>query len=642
MNASGFIQNGFWSGYRLRVLPPLGTAIVASWWLVYVLLAASDAAASAGGRSGFSGDPADSGGTTCTVCHAPDGADAPALGVVGPTTMDAGTTRSFFVVMLGGPAQSAGINISSGESAGSFAPFADDLQLLNGELTHVAPKPLSNGIVGFPFRYTAPNYSGDVTLYVAGNSSDGALDLLGDGIGTATLDITVENGFEPPPDPPEPATGELEAFQFATGLSRPVVIANAGDERLFVVEQAGRIRILETDGSVVPVPFLDIESRVDDGASEMGLLGLAFHPDYATNGFFYVYYTYDPGPGRDRTRVSRFSVSADPDLADVNSEVILLEFEQRFSNHNGGDLHFGPYGYLHIASGDGGSGGDPFNYSQTTSSLLGKMLRIDVDTPPTVQTSPDCNLTSESNYSIPPSNAFNDGVGGAGCDEVFALGLRNPWRFTFDSETGGMWIADVGQGSFEEVNYLPSGSAGGANLGWRCYEGDAPFNLDNCNRVYLPPVHTYSHASSGCSITGGRVYRGERTPLLQGQYFFSDFCQPSIRALSGSLSTPTHRIVIPLGELSSISTFGEDVAGELYVAELNTGTIYQLDAVLTPGDVDGDGDVDFIDLVIIWFYRGEEASGARDRKDVDGNGLIENADISAAAQHCTLAMCTTL
>lgn len=615
--------------------------VVFSALLTVVLLAQVPLAkASAGGRSGFSGDPADSAGTTCTVCHAPDGADVPALGIAGPTTMDAGTTRSFFVVLAGGPAQTAGINISVGEDAGSFAPFADDLQLLNGELTHVAPKALANGVVGFPFYYTAPNYSGDVTLYAAGNSSDGGLDLLGDGVGTTTLNITVENGFEPPPPPPEPATGELAAYSFASGLSRPVAIENAGDERLFVVEQPGRIRIVETDGSVQSVPFLDIENRVDDGASEMGLLGLAFHPDYVSNGFFYVYYTYDPGPGLDRTRVSRFSVSeADPDLADANSELVLLEFEQRFSNHNGGDIHFGPFGYLHIASGDGGSGGDPFNYSQTTTSLLGKMLRIDVDTPPAAGTSPDCNLTGESNYSIPPSNAYNDGVGGTGCDEIFALGLRNPWRFTFDSLTGGMWIADVGQGSFEEVNYIPGGSAGGANLGWRCYEGDAPFNLANCNRVYLPPVHTYSHATSGCSITGGRVYRGERTPLLQGQYFFSDFCQPSIRALSGPLSTSTQRIVIPLGQLSSISTFGEDVVGELYVAELNTGTIYQLDAVLAPGDVDGDGDVDFIDLVVIWFLRGQEATGERDRRDVDGNGLIESADISAAVPNCTLPMC---
>lgn len=565
------------------------------------------------------------------------------MGVVGPTKMDAGTTRDFFVVMLGGPGQTAGVNISAGEGVGEFAPFADDLQLANGELTHVAPKPVANGIVGFAFRYTAPNYSGEVTLYAAGNSSDGGLDLLGDGIGTTHYTLAIENGFEPPPEPPQPPTGELEAYAFASGFTRPVVIEHAGDERLFVAEQPGRIRIVEPDGTVQPTPFLDIESRVDDAGSEMGLLGLAFHPDYANNGYFYVYYTYDPGPGRDRTRVSRFSVDGvNANLADAGSELILLEFEQPFANHNGGDIHFGPFGYLHIASGDGGSGGDPFDYSQTTTTLLGKMLRIDVDTPAAQGTGPDCNLVGSQNYSIPPSNAYNDGSGGEGCDEIFALGARNPWRFTFDSETGGMWIADVGQGSFEEVNYLPPGSEGGINLGWRCYEGAAPYNLAGCNRVYLPPVHTYPHATSGCSVTGGRVYRGARTPLLHGQYFFSDFCQPSIRALSGHLSTSTQRVVIPVGRLSAISTFGEDVHGELYVAELNTGTVLKLDAVLTPGDVDGDGDVDFIDLVTIWFYRGETASGPRDRKDVDGNGLIESADISAAVPYCTLPMCTTL
>lgn len=611
--------------------------------LLFGAFCAADLYASAGGRSGFSGDPQVSNGATCTVCHAPDGAAAPALGIVGPDTMDAGTSAAFFVVLLGEEAQSAGVNIAASDGAGTFAPYANDLRLLDGELTHAAPKPVANGITGFPFRYTAPNYSGDVTLYAAGNFSDGGLDLLGDGIGTVAFTVTVENGFEPPPEPPQPGAGELAAYTFATGLQRPVVIENAGDERLFVVEQPGRIRVVRPDGTVEPVAFLDIELQVDDGASEMGLLGLAFHPDYANNGYFYVYYTYDPGAGLDRTRVSRFSVSAaDPDQADAGSELILLEFEQRFSNHNGGDIHFGPFGYLHIASGDGGAGGDPFNFSQTTTSLLGKMLRIDVDTPPGTGTSPDCNLTSGANYSIPPSNAYNDGVGGAGCDEIFVLGVRNPWRFTFDSETGGMWIADVGQGSFEEVSYIPPGAEGGINLGWRCFEGDAPFNLAGCDRVYLPPVHTYSHADSGCSITGGRVYRGTRTPLLQGQYFFSDFCQPSIRALSGSLSTPTQRVVLPVGQLGGVSTFGEDIEGELYVASLGGGTIYKLDAVLEQGDVDGDGDVDFVDAVIVWFSRGETPSPERDRRDVDSNGVIDDNDIAVIAQNCTLPACEVI
>lgn len=536
-----------------------------------------------GGRSGFSGDPSTNAGATCTVCHAPDGATLPAVGLVGPDVMDAGATAFFYVVMTGGPAQTAGIDISTQDGVGNLLPYGGDLQKLHGELTHTGPKNFSANLVNFNFLYTAPNYDTEVTLHAAGNSTNGALNLLGDGVATTSLDITIENGFEPPPQPPTAATGDLSATVFATGLDKPVAIENAGDARLFVVERPGVIRIVEPDGTVLATPFLDIATRVDDTSSEMGLLGLAFHPNYAINGYFYVYYTRDPGPGFDRTRVSRFRASSIPDLADPSSEQVLLEFEQPYSNHNGGDLHFGPFGYLHIAAGDGGSGGDPLNNGQTTTTLLGKMLRIDVDIPPVPGTGPDCNITTGVNYSIPASNAYNDGVGGVGCDEIYVLGVRNPWRFTFDRATGAMWVADVGQNKIEEVNYLPPGNSGGINMGWRCYEGGEPYNLNNCNRVYLPPVHTYSHTSSGCSITGGRVYRGQRNPHLQGQYFFTDFCQSSIRALSGSPGNLSHRIALPLGALSAISTFGEDIAGELYVADLNSGTIYRLTSVLPPG-----------------------------------------------------------
>ena len=595
---------------------------------------------SAGGRSGFSGDPAANAGTTCSVCHAPDGAPVPAIGFVGPHTMDAGTTNNFYVVMIGGPAQTAGINIAAGNGVGTLLPFDDDLKNLQGELTHVHPKAFSADLVTFIFRYTAPDYNTQVTLHAAGNSTNGALDLQGDGIATAAHNVTVQNGFEPPPEPPEPATGDILATLFATGLSAPVAIENAGDERLFVVERAGTIRIVGADGSVQSTPFLDIQGRVDDSASEMGLLGLAFHPDYVSNGFFYVYYTRDTGSGLDRSRVSRFSVSTDADIAEPASELVLLEFNQPFGNHNGGDIHFDPEGYLNIASGDGGSGGDPNDNGQRTKKLLGKILRIDVDTPPGPGTGPDCNKASGANYSIPSANAFNDGVGGQGCDEIFALGLRNPWRFTFDRETGAMWIADVGQGRVEEVNYLPPGGAGGINLGWRCYEGNEPYNTTGCNKSYLPPVHTYSHATSGCSITGGRVYRGFLTPVLRGQYFFTDFCQPSIRALQGSPGNLSHRIVLPVGELSAISTFGEDYIGELYVAEINSGRIYRLDADLAPGDVDGDGDVDFLDIVGIWLSRGEAVTDSRDRRDLDGNQLIETQDVNLASSNCLLPGCT--
>lgn len=548
------------------------------------LTVAVPAAASAGGRSGFSGNPHTNAGASCDVCHAPDadGASTATVGIYGPDSMDAGSTRSLFIWMTGGPAQSAGVGIASAGKVGLLQPADADLRLLNDELVHAAPKAFdANGAV-FVFQYTAPNYDTDVTLYAAANSASGDLDLLGDAIATAAHGITVVNGFEAPPEPPQAVLGELSATLFATGLSSPVAIENAGDERLFVVERAGYIRVVREDGNVLPTPFLDIHSRVDDGASEMGLLGLAFHPDYANNGYFYVYYTYDPGPGADRSRVSRFSVTSDADVAEPASELVLLEFAQPYANHNGGDLHFGPAGYLHIASGDGGSGGDPQGNGQSTATLLGKMLRIDVDNAP--GNGPDCDISGmTANYTIPAGNAFTDGPGGAGCDEIFALGVRNPWRFSFDAETGAMWIADVGQYNYEEVNYLPPGSAGGINLGWRCYEGTAPYNASACNRVYLPPVHTYSHAASGCSITGGRVYRGAAEPLLHGHYFFTDFCQSSIRSLSGAPGQLVHRVVLPQGELSSVSTFGEDSDGEMYVGELYTGRIYRLDPEVPPG-----------------------------------------------------------
>jgi hypothetical protein len=195
---------------------------------------------------------------------------------------------------------------------------------------------------------------------------------------------------------------------------------------------------------------------------------------------------------------------------------------------------------------------------------------------------PDCNFATGVNYSVPSSNAFNDGAGGVGCDEIFAIGLRNPWRFTIDPATGAMWIADVGDTLYEEVNYLPPGSDGGINLGWRCYEGLNPHILDGCNKVYLPPVYSYNH-TYGCAVTGGRGYRGQKSPDLQGQYFFSDFCESSIRALSGPPGNLSYREVLPSGQLAAVSSFGEDYLGEIYVAELNSGNIYRLDAVIPPG-----------------------------------------------------------
>ncbi|MBI1191773.1 MAG: cadherin [Bacteroidetes bacterium] len=346
---------------------------------------------------------------------------------------------------------------------------------------------------------------------------------------------------------------------FASGLSEPVDITNAGDDRLFIVEKRGAIQILNARGAKIPTPFLDIDPQVSTG-SERGLLGMAFHPEYATNGYFYVNYTNNAG----NTVISRFTRSAlNPNVADPASEVILLTVTQPFSNHNAGDLNFGPDGYLYIALGDGGSFGDPGNRSQTKTNLLGKVLRIDVD--------------SGSPYGIPADNPF---VGDPTyAPEIWALGVRNPWRCSFDALTGDYWIADVGQDDWEEVNVQPASSTGGENYGWRCYEGDEPYNLSGCSSIgtYDFPVFVYPHnfTTGGISITGGYVYRGIGNPSLYGKYLFCDYLSGNWWALEDNGSGGY--IITPYGNVQSlISTFGEDAENELYAANLSTGQIYKI------------------------------------------------------------------
>lgn len=361
----------------------------------------------------------------------------------------------------------------------------------------------------------------------------------------------------------QPQTG-LETF--AQGLNAPASINHAGDSRLFVVEQTGTIQIVDEQGEINSEPFLNIEDRISYGG-ERGLLGLAFHPDYETNGYFYVNYT---GPDGD-THVSEFSVSeSDPDLANPDSERILLTIDQPYSNHNGGEIRFGPEGYLYIGTGDGGSAGDPENRAQDMTSLLGKMLRIDVDGVP---------------YLIPPDNPFVDDPDAR--DEIWSSGMRNPWRFSFDKETGDLWIADVGQNEYEEVNYEPAESNGGLNYGWRCYEGNHEYNTDGCQDqgAYTFPVHEYSHTQTGgCSVTGGFVYRGEAYPNMQGHYLFADYCNDKIWTLyddNGNWETTFQSQFSG----NNFATFGEDSAGELYVAGLSTGTIYKIVDTSTTGIV---------------------------------------------------------
>ena len=303
---------------------------------------------------------------------------------------------------------------------------------------------------------------------------------------------------------------------FATGLNNPVDIKSEGDSRLFIAEQDGFIVILDSNGVQKQVLFLDIHERVVRVGNEQGLLGFVFHPNYASNGYFYVNYT---GAG-DSTHISRFSVSpTDPDSAVPGSEFRILTVFQPYQNHNGGELQFGPDGFLYIGLGDGGSAGDPGNRAQDLTQLLGKILRIDVD--------------GGNPYSIPPGNPFVQQPPARG--EIWSYGLRNPWRFSFDRTSGDLWIADVGQGAFEEVDLQVSSSLGGENYGWRCYEGNSPYNTSGCPPLQdlVFPVYEYAHDATACwSVTGGYVYRGAKYPGLAGMYFFADYCKDSLWALS--------------------------------------------------------------------------------------------------------------
>lgn len=340
------------------------------------------------------------------------------------------------------------------------------------------------------------------------------------------------------------------------GFAQPLLVTHAGDGsgRLFVVEQQGMIIVVE-NGQRLATPFLDIRYEVGSQGNEQGLLGLAFHPDFENNGYFYVNYT---GLGGN-TVVSRFQVTDDPNVVDTTTEAPMLYIAQPYPNHNGGHLEFGPDGYLYIASGDGGSGGDPQNNGQSLETLLGKMLRIDVD--------------SGGPYGIPADNPYASG-GGQG--EIWAYGLRNPWRFSFDTTTGDLYIADVGQGEWEEIHVLTAGTGNGANLGWRFYEGTYPYEGTAPQGLELEfPVAEYDHASR-CSITGGYVYRGTQVAEWNGIYFYGDFCSGEVmgmyQAADGNWNTQ-----VLWDTAALITSFGLDEAGELYLVDRNGG-VYQLQA----------------------------------------------------------------
>ncbi len=383
---------------------------------------------------------------------------------------------------------------------------------------------------------------------------------------------------------------------FATGFSNPVDLRNSGDERLFVVEQDGLIKILNANGTTNVIPFLDISHMVS-GGFEQGLLGLAFHPDYANNGYFYVNYTDNSGGD---THVSRFSVSSgDPDIADAGSEFTIISYVQPTATHNGGCLHFGPNdGYLYISSGDGGAGGDPQNRAQNTELLYGKMLRIDVNNP-----------AGGNNYGIPLDNPFEGHPTNA--QEIWAYGLRNPWKFSFDPVNGDIWIADVGRNTTEEINKA-GGLEAGLNYGWRCYEGSLPHNKTGCSdpSELTFPVAEYPHPT-GFAVTGGYVYRGSVYSDIAGYYFCADFG-------NGLILT-----VDPGGNLNNLGTFGanwssfgQDMNGELYIVDhsgeimkikgesLSVDTFDTLTAHIFPNPADGkvtvqldQGNIDNISLM---------------------------------------------
>jgi glucose/arabinose dehydrogenase len=374
------------------------------------------------------------------------------------------------------------------------------------------------------------------------------------------LGTILREGDIPPvadqPDEPPPTSTVWPAIKLSnmvSGFRRPTQVTHAGDGsgRLFVVEQEGTIRIIK-DGVAQATPFLDITDRISC-CGERGLLSVAFPPDYGSKGYFYVDYTNIDG----NSIIARYALGASPDVADPASEQVLLKIEQPYANHNGGQLAFGPDGYLYIGKGDGGSGGDPQGNGQNPDTLLGSILRLDVE-------------SGETPYGIPSDNPF---VGVAGHrDEIWAYGLRNPWRFSFDGQTGDLYIADVGQERIEEVNVQPASSSGGENYGWNIMEGDECYDAATCDTSGLTmPVATYRRIQGNCSVTGGMVYRGARYANMQGVYFYADYCSGRLWGLRRNGGTWENQLLLEAPV--SITSFGEDEAGNLYAVNYTEGTV---------------------------------------------------------------------
>lgn len=351
-----------------------------------------------------------------------------------------------------------------------------------------------------------------------------------------------------PSNPGIPSDSVLALAPVLSGLNEPVFLtAPAGDPRLFIVEKDGYIRIYQ-NGALVPTPFLDLTSLTTKG-SEQGLLGLAFDPNYAANGRFYVSYTTSGATNGGTSIIARYHVSSgNANVADPASDTLILSVAQPETNHNGGGIAFGPDGMLYIGFGDGGGGGDPLDTGQDRTDLLGSMLRIDV---------------SGATYTSPPGNPF--AASGTFRHELWNWGLRNPWRWSFDRQTGALYIGDVGQNAYEEIDVQPASSTGGENYGWNVMEGTHCYGAQSCNQSGLTlPVITYDHGD-GCAVTGGYVYRGSAVPAVQGHYFYSDSCSGFIRSFRMSGGQAVDRKEWSALSLGGVYSFGEDGQGELYV-----------------------------------------------------------------------------
>lgn len=382
-------------------------------------------------------------------------------------------------------------------------------------------------------------------------------------------------------------------LQLIGNVSQNVGVRHAGDDsgRLFVINQNGIIRIVDDQDNLLTTPFLDISSKVRC-CGERGLLGLAFHPDYENNGYFFVNYSKD-GSNSGDTIIERYQVIGDPttnNVADFNSGTILMRVIQDYSNHNGGNILFGPDGYLYIGMGDGGSGGDPQDRGQSLDSALGKMLRIDVDNnnapshpAPLMFEDPACPQDT-GNYAIPADNPYAEST--TACPEIWASGLRNPWRFSFDKNTGDIFIGDVGQGVREEINFQPASSLGGENYGWNCREGDIAYNGCPNSKSYASPILVKNHSSSRCSITGGYRYRGPITSI-QGEYIYGDYCSGQIWFANNSNGGWTESEWSNTGGVNfsfDLTSFGEDEAGHVYVSR-GAGNFYRITGDITLSDI---------------------------------------------------------